>query len=77
MLYEVITSGSQVNPREVVMNPFIHFADNLSTWIGKAFSWCIMVLTFATCYEVFVRYVLNAPTAWAFDMSVQMSYNFV
>jgi len=54
------------------MNPFIHFADTLSTWIGKAFSWCIMVLTFATCYEVFVRYVLNSPTAWAFDMSVQM-----
>jgi len=40
--------------------------------VGKAFSWCIMVLTFATCYEVFVRYVLNSPTAWAFDMSVQM-----
>ena len=23
-------------------------------------------------YEVFVRYVLNAPTVWAFDMMVQM-----
>ncbi len=54
------------------MNPFIHFADSLSAWVGKAFGWCIMVLTFATCYEVFVRYVLNSPTTWAFDMSVQM-----
>ncbi len=54
------------------MNPFIYFVDNLSAWVGKAFGWCIMVLTFATCYEVFVRYVLNAPTAWAFDMAVQM-----
>ena len=54
------------------MNPFIVFVDSLSAWVGKAFGWCIMVLTFATCYEVFVRYVLNAPTAWAFDMSVQM-----
>jgi TRAP-type mannitol/chloroaromatic compound transport system permease small subunit len=54
------------------MNPFLVFVDSLSAWVGKAFGWCIMVLTFATCYEVFVRYVLNAPTAWAFDMSVQM-----
>ena len=54
------------------MTPFLHFVDSLSAWVGKTFGWCIMVLTFATCYEVFVRYVLNAPTAWAFDMSVQM-----
>ena len=50
----------------------LHFVDALSAWTGKAFAWCIVVLTFATCYEVFVRYVLNAPTVWAFDMSVQM-----
>ena len=54
------------------MNPFLYFVDSLSAWMGKAFGWCIMLLTFATCYEVFVRYVLNAPTVWAFDMSVQM-----
>ena len=54
------------------MNPFLNFVDSLSAWMGKAFGWCIMVLTFATCYEVFSRYVLNSPTAWAFDMSVQM-----
>lgn len=54
------------------MNRFLHFVDSLSVWVGKCFAWCIVVLTFATCYEVFVRYVLNAPTVWAFDMSVQM-----
>jgi len=54
------------------MTKLLHFADALSAWTGKAFAWCIVVLTFATCYEVFVRYVLNSPTVWAFDMSVQM-----
>ncbi len=54
------------------MSRFLFVIDSLSTWAGKAFAWCILVLTFATCYEVFVRYVLNAPTVWAFDMSVQM-----
>jgi TRAP-type mannitol/chloroaromatic compound transport system permease small subunit len=28
-----------------------------------------LILTFGTCYEVFMRYVLNDPTSWAFDMS--------
>ncbi|MBT3237972.1 MAG: TRAP transporter small permease subunit [Rhodospirillaceae bacterium] len=54
------------------MTRILHFIDSLSTWVGKAFAWCIVILTFSTCYEVFVRYVLNAPTVWAFDMSVQM-----
>ncbi len=54
------------------MNPFLYFVDSLSTWMGKAFGWTILILTLATCYEVFVRYILNAPTTWAFDVSVQM-----
>jgi len=54
------------------MTRILHFIDSLSAWTGKAFAWCIVVLTFSTCYEVFVRYVLNHPTTWAFDMSVQM-----
>ncbi|MBC8445021.1 MAG: TRAP transporter small permease subunit [Rhodospirillales bacterium] len=54
------------------MTRLLHFIDSLSAWMGKAFAWCIVILTFSTCYEVFVRYVLNKPTVWAFDMSVQM-----
>jgi TRAP-type mannitol/chloroaromatic compound transport system permease small subunit len=51
------------------MTGFLMFIDSLSTWVGKAFSWLILVLTFGVSYEVFVRYVLNRPTTWAFDMS--------
>ena len=40
--------------------------------MGRAFGWCILILTFSVAYEVFVRYVLNSPTVWAFDMMVQM-----
>ena len=54
------------------MTRVLHFIDSLSAGTGRAFAWCILILTFSTCYEVFVRYVLNAPTVWAFDMSVQM-----
>jgi TRAP-type mannitol/chloroaromatic compound transport system permease small subunit len=48
---------------------FIYTVDQLNKTVGHAFAWCIIILTFGTCYEVFVRYVLNAPTSWAFDMS--------
>lgn len=48
---------------------FIYGVDYLSRTIGHAFAWCIIILTFGTCYEVFVRYVLNDPTSWAFDFS--------
>jgi TRAP-type mannitol/chloroaromatic compound transport system permease small subunit len=48
---------------------FLFFIDSLSTWVGKAFAWLILVLTFGVSYEVVVRYVLRAPTTWAFDLS--------
>lgn len=51
---------------------YIRFADSLSAWFGKAFGWLILVMTFGVAYEVFVRYVLNAPTSWAFDVSYIM-----
>lgn len=51
------------------MTRFLFFIDSLSTWVGKAFAWLILVLTFGVSYEVFVRYVLRAPTTWAFDIS--------
>jgi len=54
------------------MDRFILGIDQLSRTVGHAFAWCIVILTLGTCYEVFVRYLLNAPTSWAFDMSYLM-----
>jgi len=54
------------------LTKLIHIIESLSIWVGRAFGWCILILTFSVAYEVFVRYVLNAPTVWAFDMMVQM-----
>ena len=51
------------------MNKFLFFIDSLSTWVGKAFAWLILLLTLGVSYEVTVRYVFRAPTTWAFDVS--------
>ena len=47
---------------------FMRFADNVSTWSGKVFAWLIVVLMLVVSVEVFKRYILNAPTAWIFDL---------
>lgn len=51
---------------------FVRFVDQLSMWIGHAFGWCILILTLGVSYEVFVRYVLRAPTTWSFVVSSLM-----
>jgi len=55
-----------------MVNRFIYGIDLLSRTVGHAFAWCLMILTFGTSYEVFVRYLLNEPTSWAFDFSYLM-----
>ena len=51
------------------MKNFLFLIDSLSLWVGKSFAWLILILTLGISYEVFVRYVLGAPTPWAFDFS--------
>ena len=50
----------------------ILFIDKISSWFGKAFAWLIMAMTFAVSYEVFMRYAMNDPTSWAFDVTYMM-----
>ena len=47
----------------------LHTADHISTWVGKAAAWLIVILMVVVCAEVFKRYALNAPTAWIFDVN--------
>lgn len=52
-----------------MLNRILLGIDQLSKSVGHAFAWCIVILTLGTTYEVFVRYLLNNPTSWAFDFS--------
>jgi TRAP-type mannitol/chloroaromatic compound transport system permease small subunit len=51
----------------MIPNRFIRFADEVSTWTGKATAWLMVALMLTVGIEVFKRYLLNAPTAWIFD----------
>ncbi|HEY0844679.1 MAG TPA: TRAP transporter small permease subunit [Noviherbaspirillum sp.] len=54
------------------MQKFLLFVDRISTWVGQAFAWLILVLTLQVSWEVFSRYVLNDPNAWSFDLMIMM-----
>ena len=46
--------------------------DKISTFVGQSFSWLIVALTFFISWEVFSRYVLDAPHPWAFDVMIML-----
>ena len=54
------------------MQKLLLTVDKISTWVGHAFSWLIVVLTLQVSWEVFSRYVLNAPHAWSFDAMIML-----
>lgn len=54
------------------MQQLLLTVDKISTFIGQAFSWLIVALTFMISWEVFSRYVLDRPHAWAFDVMIIM-----
>ena len=54
------------------MQRLLLLVDTLSTWVGKVFSWAIVGLTLLVTWEVFSRYVLSHPHAWAFDAMIML-----
>jgi TRAP-type mannitol/chloroaromatic compound transport system permease small subunit len=46
--------------------------DKFSTFVGQAFSWLIVALTGLIVWEVYSRYVLNEPHAWALDAQIML-----
>ena len=54
------------------MQKTLLFIDRISTWIGQAFSFLIIVLTLHVSWEVFSRYALDAPRSWAFDAMIML-----
>ena len=50
--------------------------DQLAIWSGRAAAWLILPMVFSLCYEVIARYVFNAPTLWAYDMTFMLYGSF-
>ncbi|MCG6876482.1 MAG: TRAP transporter small permease subunit [Betaproteobacteria bacterium] len=50
------------------MRALVKFLDLITGTTGAFVAWLVIPLIGASCYEVFSRYVLDAPTLWAFEV---------
>ncbi|MBW1733943.1 MAG: TRAP transporter small permease subunit [Deltaproteobacteria bacterium] len=51
------------------MKKILDFIDGMNIWIGRVFSFLILILMFVIMYEVIGRYFFNAPTRWSNEIS--------
>jgi TRAP-type mannitol/chloroaromatic compound transport system permease small subunit len=54
------------------MQQFLLTVDKVSTFFGQLFSWLIVGLTILITWEVYSRYVLGNPHAWALDVQIML-----
>jgi TRAP-type mannitol/chloroaromatic compound transport system permease small subunit len=54
------------------MQKLLLAVDKFSTFMGQLFSWLIVALTALITWEVYSRYVLNKPHAWALDVQIML-----
>ena len=54
------------------MQKYLLAVDKISAFVGKVFSWMIVSLTLLITFEIFARYALSSPHAYAFDVMLQM-----
>lgn len=50
------------------MDGFIKNIERITGSVGILASFALVPLVLATCYEVFSRYLMNAPTVWAYEV---------
>ena len=55
-----------------VLGKVFHIIDMISEWSGKLVSFLLLPLIAFIVYDVLMRYVFNAPTDWAHELSYLM-----
>ena len=50
------------------MEALLRLIERISGWTGAITAWLVMPLVLATVYDVFARYVFNAPLIWTYEL---------
>ena len=58
------------------MLKLIRALDAVGIWSGKLVAWLIIPMVLGLVYEVFARYVFDAPTEWAYDLTYMLYGSF-
>ncbi len=67
-----LIDGGPYQGRKRQMNmigKYVFCVDKVSDWTGKIACWISVPLVLGTVYDVFMRYVFQAPTKWAYELT--------
>jgi TRAP-type mannitol/chloroaromatic compound transport system permease small subunit len=71
-----VASSARERVRDAALPPalisLIMVIDTVSDWSGRVVCWLIIPLVGSLAWEVIARYVFNAPTIWAYDVSYML-----
>ena len=59
-----------------MLDKFLYLIDKANEKVAQAAKWLVLVLTATLFFEVFMRYVLNKPTIWSYDLSYMLGGTF-
>jgi len=54
------------------MERFLRLIENFIEWTGRICSWTVAVLTGLVVFEVIMRYIVNRPTIWSFELCIML-----
>lgn len=61
-----------------LIKAYTRIADSINEWIGRIFSWLVLILMLFTVLEVVMRRLFNSPTIWSFETCIQIyAFNFM
>jgi TRAP-type mannitol/chloroaromatic compound transport system permease small subunit len=73
---DVCSEGGALSARRNLrgknLHKFIKVVDAISDWSGKLLGLLVLPLVGGLVYEVFARYLFNAPTVWAYEVTYML-----
>jgi TRAP-type mannitol/chloroaromatic compound transport system permease small subunit len=67
-----VSLASQANEPSPGLLTTIGVIDRFTDWTGSVFAWMSIPLVLGVSYEVIARYLFNAPTIWAYDVTYML-----
>ena len=65
-----------MNPGDSNLVQLARRIDRIAAASGRIVAWLIVPMVLSLCWEVVARYVFNAPTQWAYDMTFMLYGSF-
>ena len=61
-----------MKPHDATLLRVAHGIDRVSRTSGHVIAWLVLPMVLSLTYEVIARYLFNAPTQWAYDMTFML-----